>query len=159
MFLATEQLKIVEETVLDFFQKTGEEIKIKEKETKEDILRLNLESAEPQLLIGENGQTLEEFQHLLRLILRKKLGFGFFLELDINDYKKKKTAHLEELADSAADQVLLSGGEKALPIMTAKERRIIHLALSQRQGVATESRGQEPGRWIVVKVATLSGKP
>ncbi len=55
------------------------------------------------------------------------------------------------MANSAADEVALIKKEKWLPIMPAYERRIIHLELSLREDVVTESIGEEPERRVVVK--------
>jgi spoIIIJ-associated protein len=106
---------------------------------------------EPQVLIGERGQTLLDLQHLLSAMLRKKIESKFFLDLDINDYKKKKMEYLKELARSTADEVALTKKEKALPAMPAYERRIIHMELAGRGNVTTESIGEDPDRRLVIK--------
>ncbi len=127
------------------------EVEIEGQSTGEDAFRVNLETEIPQLLIGENGQTLAEIQHVFKLILRRKFGPGFYLDLDISNYKKKKRVYLEELAKTVADEVALNKEEKELPAMPASERRIIHLALANRSDVLTESQGEEPERRIVIK--------
>ncbi|MGB9637586.1 MAG: R3H domain-containing nucleic acid-binding protein [Microgenomates group bacterium] len=50
-----------------------------------------------------------------------------------------------------ADEVILTKREKILPPMSAKERRIIHLILSERKDVKTESFGKEPERRVIIK--------
>lgn len=145
--------KITEE----FFRKMTIQAEIKVKAQKEQTFSIDLETENPQILIGEGGRTLAEIQHLLRLILRKKLFSSkendkiFFVDLDIVDYKKKKYQHLKELARSIADEVSLSKKEKILPPMSAAERRIVHLELADRSDVVTESLGQEPERKIVIR--------
>ena len=139
-----------------FFEKIGfvkGEIKIDIEQTKEDVVSLNLRTPTPQVLIGKDGQTLRDIQHLLRRILRKDLKQGF-LELDINDYKKKKIEYLKGLARSLADEVALTKKEKILSPMPSYERRIIHLELSGRDDVRTESIGEEPERKIMIKPST-----
>ena len=74
----------------------------------------------------------------------------FYIDLDINDYKKKKKDYLKELACSIANEVALSKKQKELPPMSAYERRIIHLELAERQDVSTESIGQEPERKVII---------
>ena len=148
--ISREQQETIKNIIKEFFEKMTIEVEIKEEKTEEDAFRVNLETEMPQLLIGENGQTLAEIQHVLKLILRKKLGPGFYLDLDVSNYKKKKKVYLEELAKTVADEVALNKEEKELPAMPASERRIIHLALSQRTDIATESRGEEPERRVVI---------
>ena len=85
------------------------------------------------------------------MILNKKIQQAFYLNLDINDYKKKKIEYLESLAKTFADEVVASKEEKELPPMPPYERRIIHAQLSERKDIATESRGEGMDRHIVIK--------
>jgi spoIIIJ-associated protein len=116
-----------------------------------DVVNLNIKLEEPQILIGQGGQTLFEIQRLLRTILNKKLQNIFYLNVDINDYKKKKVEYLKDLAKDLADQVSLTKETKALSPMSSYERRIIHAELSQRADVTTESQGDGYDRHIVIK--------
>ncbi len=71
--------------------------------------------------------------------------------MDINDYKKKKIQYLKELAKSIAEEVVLTQKEKILSPMPAYERRVIHLELSERKDIATESIGKEPERRVIIR--------
>ncbi len=152
--LSQANLETIKKTVKEFFDKTTFEVELYFLPEKEGTLPVNLNTLEPQILIGEAGQTLNEIQYLLKLILRKKIQEPFFLDLDINNYKKKKSDYLKEIARSAADEVSLMRQEKVLPAMSAYERRVIHLELANRSDVITESLGEEPERRIVVKPKT-----
>ena len=120
-------------------------------EENREVVNLDIKIDEPQILIGQGGQTLFETQRLLRAILNKKLQNIFYLDLDINDYKKKKIEYLKSLAKDLADEVALIKEEKALFPMPAYERRIIHEELSTRTDVITESRGEAFDRHVVIK--------
>lgn len=120
-------------------------------EENRDVVNLDIKIDEPQILIGQQGQTLFEIQRLLRTVLNRKLQKFFYFNLDINDYKKQKIEYLKELAKSLADQVSLTKEEKALSPMSAYERRIIHAELSQRTDVITESQGDSFDRHVVIK--------
>jgi spoIIIJ-associated protein len=148
-----DNLKKIKEITKEFFKKTTFEVEIEFLPPKDSTLSINLKADEPQILIGEGGQTLAEIQHLLKVILRKKIASeeNFYIDLDINDYKKKKNSYLKELAQSAADEVALTKKEKTLPPMPSYERRIIHLELAGRSDISTESIGQEPERRIEIK--------
>jgi spoIIIJ-associated protein len=149
-----ENLSKIKELIGEFFKKTGLPVEVKVKEIQDTTIPVNIKTDDPQLLIGERGQTLQEMQNLLRMVLRKHLGREerFFVDLDINDYKKKKTEYLKEIARSAADEVYLSRKDKELPPMSAYERRVIHMALAGRSDVVTESAGEGPDRRVVIKV-------
>ncbi len=150
-----EQQEIIKNIVKDFFDKATIAVEIKDERIEGEFFRLNIETEFPQLLIGENGQTLSEIQYLLRLILRKKIGSDIFFDLDINSYKSKKIRYLEELAKTMADEVVLTRQDKELLPMPSQDRRIIHLSLSYRTDVITQSLGQGQDRRIVIRLANI----
>ena len=161
--LNQETLDKIRELVEDFFQKMNLEVEIsvappedlplREDGIKNYLLSININTQDPQILIGERGQTLNEIQQLLRAILKRKIQEPVFINFDIADYKKKKTEYLKEMVRSLADEVSLTKEEKSLPPMSSYERRIVHLELAGREDVVTESIGEEPERKIVVKPA------
>ena len=145
------QLEEIKKTIKEFFKKTTFEVEIEFSPQIDLTLPINLEMENPQILIGEGGQTLSDIQRLLKAILKRKIEENFYIDLDINDYKKKKSEYLKEIARSVADEVSLTKKEKILSPMSAYERRIIHLELAGRQDITTESIGQEPERRIVIR--------
>ncbi|MDP3882973.1 MAG: R3H domain-containing nucleic acid-binding protein [Candidatus Staskawiczbacteria bacterium] len=156
------QINKIKETAEEFFKKITTPVfsieadlsskeNVNEATEEKDVVDLNIKIEEPQILIGQGGQTLFEIQRLLRMVLNKKMESIFYLNLDINDYKKKKIEYLKSYARDLADKVALVKNEKSLPPMSAYERRVIHAELSQRADVATESQGTGPDRYIVIK--------
>ena len=118
---------------------------------KKDSVVLDVFLEEPQILIGQGGQTLFEIQRVLRVLLNKKLQKIFYLDLDINEYKAKKTEYLKNLAKELADHVFLTKETKILHPMPAYERRIMHKELSKRTDIISESQGDGQDRHIVIK--------
>jgi spoIIIJ-associated protein len=149
-----EELKTIKSIVRDFFEKMTFQVEADFSESEDNIYLVSIRTSEPQILIGQNGQTLFEIQHILKAILRKKFGSEIGIDIDVNGYKKKKIEYLKEIARSAADEVSLLNKEKTLSAMTSYERRIIHTELTGRSDVITESVGMEPDRKIVVKPKT-----
>lgn len=149
--ISQENLEIIKKTTKEFFGKTTFEVEIEFSSPHDQTIPINLKTDDPQILIGEGGQTLVEIQHLLKIILKRKISEPFYIDLDINDYKKKKIEYLKELARSMADEVALTKKEKQLAPLPAYARRIVHLELAGRQDVTTESLGQEPERRVVIK--------
>lgn len=156
------ELSQIREAVEEFFSKmTIKPLKmdlktrIEEKNSKTgedyEVVELELKVEDPQILIGQQGQTLFEIQRMLRMVLNKKLQKIFYVDLDINAYKLQKLEYLKDLAKSAADQVALTGQPKLLAPMPAYERRIIHAELSKRTDIITESQGEGKDRHIVIK--------
>lgn len=137
----------------DFFKKTGLTLGVEVKNQTDSTIFVNVKADEPQFLIGERGQTLSEIQRLLRAVLRRQAESpaSFYVDVDINDYKKKKTEYLIEVAKTAADEVAITKREKELPQMSSYERRVIHTELALRTDVVTESVGDEPERRVIIK--------
>jgi spoIIIJ-associated protein len=140
----------IEKEVKEFFSKMGFEVELKIS-TKESSFKIDVQTKEFQVLIGEKGKTLLELQHLLNAILKKKINNEIFVDLDIAGYKERKIKYLKELAKAVADEVALTKKEKILEPMPAYERRIIHLELASRSDVTTESIGKEPNRRVIIK--------
>ncbi len=162
--ITIDELKKIKETIEELLQKMtilgftidlkSSLIEIKDfngNKKEADSIEVNLIlEEEPQILIGQQGQTLFELSRLLKIVLNKKLQKDFYLNLDINEYKKKKIEYLKELAITTANEVALTKEKKILPPMPAYERRIIHAELSGRQDVATESQGEGVERCVVI---------
>jgi len=147
------ELDQVKKMVKRFFEKTTLEVEINSIKKEDNTLSISLKSEEPQVLIGEKGESLITVQRLLKLIIKKQLNIQdpFYVDLDINDYKKKKCLYLKELAKNAAEEVALTKKEKVLPPMPAYERRFVHMELANKPNITTESIGEEPERRIRIK--------
>lgn len=136
-----------------FFEKMGFPGKANAEFIEESSYCVSVKIDDPQVLIGKKGETLIMIQRLLGKVLRKKLNEDIKIDLDINDYKKRKISFLKELAQLTADEVSLNKKEKELDPMPAYERRIIHMALSERKDVSTESIGEEPNRRVIIRAS------
>ncbi len=143
--------KKIEKIVKEFFKKTSFDVSVELGEIENETLPVLLKTEEPQVLIGEGGKTLVCFQQLLNKIIKKGLDEKLFIDLDINDYKKKKLDYLREIARNYADEVTLTRSPQELRPMPSYERRIVHLELQKRSDVTTESAGEEPYRRIIIK--------
>lgn len=150
-----ENLKLIQEIIKDFFEKMFfADIQIF-LSYKDSILFIDLKVEDPQILIGKRGKTLFEIYHLLKAILKKKINEPkFFIEFDINDYKKKKVEYLKKTAREIAQRVSLTKIEEILPPMSSYERRIIHLELSNFPDIFTESIDKGQNRKITIKPKT-----
>lgn len=153
--LSKEQLQTIEKEihhVLERLEMPSEVRVEQEEDSQEPTVQVSIVAAEPKMLIGEKGQTLFELQHILKLMLRKKIAEPFYLMLDINEYKKNKEEYLRDLAQTTADEVVLLKKPKELPPMPSSERRVIHLTLAGRTDVVSESVGEGPDRRVAIKL-------
>jgi len=120
-------------------------------ETSDQVL-LNMTSNEPLgLLIGKGGQTLNALELLIRTITQQKLHIhGKRVVVDAEGYRTRQTQRLVDMAHAAARQVLESGECVPLEPMTARDRRTVHMAALEIEGVESFSVGEEPYRHIVL---------
>ncbi len=101
-------------------------------------------------LIGRKGERLSALQHLVNLMLSKRMGAWTRVLVDVEDYRGRREQQLREIAQRAAERVIETGKMLQLEPMTPLERRWIHIALRDYPGVATQSVGEEPNRRVVV---------
>jgi spoIIIJ-associated protein len=101
-------------------------------------------------LIGRKGERLSALQHLVNLMLSKRMGEWTRILVDVEDYRGRRERQLTEIAVRAAERVVETNKMLQLEPMSALERRWIHLALRNHEGVATQSIGEEPNRRVVV---------
>jgi spoIIIJ-associated protein len=111
---------------------------------------LDGEPDDMSLLIGRHGQTLDAIQELVRQVVGHRLDERIRVLVDVEDYRKRRASRLVEQARDAADQVLETGSERALDPMDALERKMVHDAVAEIEGVRTESRGEDPNRFVVI---------
>ena len=117
------------------------------------VMEVEIKTGDAAAIIGPNGETVSAVRHLLRVMARKVAGEAVFIDVDVNGYLKKRKDYLRQLALSAADDAALENKEISLPPMNSYERRIVHMELSARCDVATESRGCDADRRVVVRPA------
>ena len=112
---------------------------------------LNIKTEEnTSLIIGKRGSTLNSLQFLVNNYAKKFSSHFFRIEVDCDDYRESRKKTLEELALNLAKKSKKTGRSVELEPMTSVERKIIHNALTGIKNVETESRGDEPYRYLVI---------
>ncbi len=102
------------------------------------------------VLIGRRGDTLQQFQYLVTLLVNKRVGGFNRVVVDVGGYKRRREEALLGLADRMAERVAQSHRPLPLEAMPPNERRVIHLALHDHPAVYTESQGEGEARKIVI---------
>ncbi len=122
------------------------------------IDRDKLTPAQIETLIGADGVTIDAIQYLanasLNIHQEADLQAGYTIELD--GYRQRRAIALKQIADAAATQVREDGREVVLQPMSSAERRQMHTFFDSDPSysdLSTYSRGQEPDRRLVVKLA------
>ncbi|WP_062299369.1 Jag family protein [Demequina maris] len=100
-------------------------------------------------LVGPDGEVLEALQDLTRLAVQSDTGEVSRLMLDIADFRSGRRERLAEQAREAVAKVRESGARVSLPAMNAFERKVVHDVVLEA-GLASESEGEDPQRYVVV---------
>lgn len=114
----------------------------------ERYLLLDIHGSDLGALIGRRGETLDNIQYLLRLMVNQRLRQWKNIVVDVEQYKARRVTQLTQLAHRMADQVTTSGRAISLEPMPANERRVVHLALRDHPSVYTESTGEGERRKV-----------
>lgn len=146
--------EIVKNTTIELLTKMGfDDTEVSTRE-EEGMVRVDITASEPRFLIGTQGANLLYLKHVIKLIVRRRLeDEPILIEVDVNGYREQKIALLKDLAHELAERVISSGKPLFLKPMPSFDRRIIHVELSGRDDVVTESIGEEPERRLVIKPA------
>lgn len=122
-----------------------------EVKTKENIPTYTIYSDNDALLIGKNGKNLQALSIIVNQYIKKEISEQYKFLIDINSYKEKHEKSLIRLAKNVAREVANTKIEAKMDSMNSYERRIIHNALTNNKKVYTESEGEEPNRYVVIK--------
>ncbi len=132
----------------------GCEVKI-ESENKDEI-NLEIEGNNLGLIVGKHGETLNALQYITAMVYNSKFEKFKRVNVDAGGYRKKREEKIVEFGVKMAHKVKNTGRRISLEPMNSYERRIVHLALQDIDGINTFSEGREPKRKIVI---TSTGKP
>jgi spoIIIJ-associated protein len=132
--------------LLDVLDMDGEA----EADITDDTIEVRVSGPDMALLIGRHGATLEALQELTRAAVQHQTASGARLVLDIEGYRERQREMLERRAHSAAARARKTNQAVALDPMSSFERKVIHTALADFEGVRTASEGEEPERKVVI---------
>jgi spoIIIJ-associated protein len=115
----------------------------------EQIL-FNIEGGNAAVLIGKRGQTLEAIQYLVEKIVNKHVEPRVRIQIDVEGYLANRRTNLKRLAERLAEKSKRTGKPVTIGQMNAQERRVVHLALKDDNGVRTQSMGDGYYRKLVI---------
>lgn len=142
----------IQKLVSELFSLTGITSQFEVIEKEEKTFEINIASdSETGLLIGFRGENINSLQTIISLMLKNKLGEWVRIIVNVGDYRQKQEEKLEDLANQAAQRALETGEAQPIYNLSSGQRRTIHMYLSERNDVITESQGEEPERFLVVK--------
>lgn len=131
-------------------------------EEEADNFTVLIETKDAGRLIGVRGESLEGLQLVVNQIMSRKIGQEEDFKrviLDVGGWRKDKEEELKSMAGNLGKQVLESGEEMALEPMSAWQRRVVHMVISETEGLSSESIGEGRDRHIVIKLKDQNAAP
>ncbi len=117
---------------------------------------LNIEGADASLLRSEGGELLDAVEQLANKIFGHHLSKGERIVCDVQNFRASREAELRAMANHAAERVRATGSPFTFGLLTANERRVIHLTLQTNELLHTESIGEGTSRRLRVSLKTPS---
>jgi len=112
---------------------------------------LDIQGDSSALLIGRRGQTLEALQHIMSRIVAEKVGpDGPQPVVDVEDYRGRRVRSLEDMALRLGEKAKRSRKTQGIDALSARDRRIVHLALKDDPWLTTKSLGQGAYRRLLI---------
>ena len=117
-----------------------------------DGLRVNLEGEDGSLLIRRQGEALAALQHIVSAVYRHETVEGRRLVVDCQGYRKGKDAELRQMAIFLGEKAKTTGLAQEIGPLNPYERRIVHLAVSEIEGISSESIGDAFEKTVIISV-------
>jgi len=119
----------------------------------DDSVCVQIQSKDSGYLIGKSGNNLFALQHLVRIVVSKRLDEKLNFIVDVNSYIENQREDIMERAASAIAEVEETGKEIELSPMNSYERRLVHVKVSRKNSVESESLGEGLERRVLIKLA------
>jgi spoIIIJ-associated protein len=151
-----EQAAIVKRFLVGLLEAFGLEGDVKTR-TEGDIIYADVTGDQTEALVGSKGVRLESVLELCRTVVHRRSQAGARIRLDIAGYGERRREALRIYAARLADKIRADGGEVMLEPMNAADRKVVHDAIAEIDGVRSYSEGEDPERSVVIAQAELEG--
>lgn len=148
-----EQLKQITKDILKHMDVEADVLVVEETVGEEKVFDVTIEGDDLSFLIGYRGESLDGLQTVLSLILNKQSDVWQRVVVDINGYRKQRQNKIEEITKNYIDRVRFLAKEIEMPVMTAVERRYVHMFVSAYTDIISESAGEGASRHVVLRPA------
>jgi spoIIIJ-associated protein len=136
--------------VKDMIDKSSLDLRVSVSEPEPSSIEVMFDGFDLPLLLGHNAELLDAFQYITRRAFAEAVANGVQIDFDANGYRNARLQELELMARKAAEKVRVSRVPFVFDPMNAQDRRIIHTALVDFQGIRTESEGDGQMRRVKV---------
>ena len=123
----------------------------------DDEIRLEIEGPDAGRIIGKRGQVLEAIQYLTTRIAHRPGEDRKHIAVDAEGYRARHEDQLAQMAQKLAQRVMAEGKVITFDPMNARDRRVVHMAIKDIEGVRTESNGEGPDRRVQIIPVKAAG--
>jgi spoIIIJ-associated protein len=116
----------------------------------DDILYLDISGDQSEALVGPRGTIMQAVLELTRTVVQRKTFGAPRMRIDIAGYGERRRAALKIYAGKLADKVISEGGEVMLEPMNPADRKVVHDAVAEIDGVRSFSEGEDPHRSVII---------
>lgn len=125
-------------------------------------IRLEIEGPDAGRIIGKRGAVLEAIQYLTMRVVQRMGEPRRHISVDAEGYRARHEEQLSQMAQRLGERVAVEGKVITFDPMSARDRRVVHMAVRDMEGVRTESSGEGPDRrvqLIPTNVPVKAGAP
>jgi len=116
----------------------------------DDVLYLDVIGDQTEALVGAKGAAMYSVLELTRTTVQRKTFGAPRMRIDIAGYGARRREALTIYTHRLAEQVVAERGEVMLEPMNAADRKVVHDAAGEIEGVRTHSEGEDPRRAVVI---------
>lgn len=116
----------------------------------DDVLYIDVEGAQTEALVGPKGSVMQSVHELTRTVVQRKTYGAPRMRIDIAGYRERRREALKIYTGKLAAQVIEEQDEIMLEPMNAADRKVVHDAVADIEGVRSFSEGDEPRRAVVI---------
>jgi spoIIIJ-associated protein len=115
-----------------------------------DGFRIDVDGDGAETLLFHRGDALRAFQTIVNTTFRRELGDTRKVLVDCQGFRRDKDAELKQMATFLAEKVRASGAPQEIGPLNSYERRIVHMAVSEIEGLSSESIGDAAVKTVII---------
>ncbi len=123
-------------------------------DVEENLLKIDVTGDQTEALVGRKGAIMHSVLELSRTVVQRKTYGAPRMRIDINGYGERRREALRIYAARLAEQVIADGGEVMLEPMNSADRKVVHDAIAEIDGVDSFSEGEDPERAVVISASS-----
>lgn len=147
-----QQADIAEDFVRGLAERFGTDVEFDRQDIDDEEIRITVSGDDLGRMIGRRGTTAGAIDELVRTVLQRQAGpsRNGRIRVDVGGVRARRAEALANFSKAQAEEVRASGNSRSLEPMSAADRKVVHDALTDEDGVDTISEGEDSQRRVVI---------